>query len=61
MNVKKVKQLRKALRAQGVDVNERVYMERGGRKATAGFPGITGTVFLRQGCGRQIYQAMKGQ
>ena len=47
MNQKKVKALKKALKAQGVDINERVYDERG-------------TVYLRKGCGRQIYQSMKG-
>lgn len=63
MNQKKVKALKKALKAQGVDINERVYDERGagvqvdhrGNKTP-----VTGTVYLRKGCGRQIYQSMKG-
>lgn len=60
MNQKKVKALKKALKAQGIDINDRVYDERGGIKAAAEFVGVTGTVYLRKGCGRQIYQSMKG-
>lgn len=60
MNQKKVKALKKSLKAQGVDINDRVYDEKGGMKATSEFAGITGTVYLRKGCGRQIYQSLKG-
>ena len=63
MNQKKVKALKKALRTQGVDINERVYSEtRGSNKVgPTGQPyAVTGTIFLKQGCGRQVYQMMKG-
>ena len=60
MNQKKIKSIRKQLRTAGIDVNDRVYDERGGRKPTAELTAITGTVYLRYGCGRQVYQNMKG-
>lgn len=63
MNQKKVKALKKSLRAQGVDITERVYVENRAtqRVGPTGQPyAVTGTVFLKQGCGRQVYQMMKG-
>lgn len=48
MNQKKIKAIRKNLRQQGVDLNDREYHEK------------NGTRYLRAGCGRYVYKMMKG-
>lgn len=50
MNQKKIKAIRKHLRQQGVDLNDREYVV-----------DTNGTRTLRNGCGRFIYKMMKGK
>ena len=62
MNQKKVKALRRALKQNGVNVNERSYDEgRGSVKTLADGKkyAVTGTAVLNPQCGRATYQRLK--
>lgn len=62
MNQKKAKLLRKALKRNGLDINQRIYNDSPAR-ARVGADGtrfaVTGTISLSPTCGRAVYQRMK--
>lgn len=62
MNAKKVKAIRRELRAQGVDVRQKQYAARDTKKTIKmgkGFANVIRTTIILTNCGRALYKQAK--